>query len=145
MLKAVEGLFIKLFIHYKAYLYRPLDYRLALHTHTPHMHHTHTVYSDLTGQKCVHSSVLLFVCTCYYTACIHVCVCSFFSVARVNMKELVWAGIVDAGHPLVKCARAELAVCVCVASMCVRVCGRAWLHALVSCSPFGWTSTTTAG
>lgn len=45
MLKAVEGLFIKLFIHYKAYLYRPLDYRVALyttHTHTD----THT-YMDI--------------------------------------------------------------------------------------------------
>lgn len=31
----VKGVFIKLFIHYKAYLYRPLDYRLTLYaTHT---------------------------------------------------------------------------------------------------------------
>lgn len=59
----VEGLFIKLFIHYKAYLYRPLDYRLALHT--PHMH-THIFRSNS-----VHS--LRLVCTCHYFYSVYVC------------------------------------------------------------------------
>lgn len=47
MLKPVEGLFIKLFIHYKAYLYRPLDYSLALNT-------THT---DTRTHACIYSHV----------------------------------------------------------------------------------------
>lgn len=64
-----------------------------------------------------------------------------FSEARVRLK----AGSVSAGHPPLKCARTELAVCVCGQNVCVYVCvegpgSSLWFHV----PPFGSTTTTTA-
>lgn len=81
MLKAVEGLFIKLFIHYKAYLYRPLDYRLALHTHHTHTYTLKSTYYQL--YMCSFISASLFVYLSLYIQhaymCVCVCLCSGMS------------------------------------------------------------------
>lgn len=77
MLKPVEGLFIKLFIHYKAYLYRPLDYSLALNTtHTDTRTHA-CIYSHVhadvpvitTGHDCGTSVCVNWQCGCRTSLC----------------------------------------------------------------------------
>lgn len=118
MLKPVEGLFIKLFIHYKAYLYRPLDYSLALNT-------THT---DTRTHACIYSHVhadVPVITTGLHDCGTSVCVCEL----AVWMQDI----------PLWSVPELTMHVCV-----CVHMCGGAWLLALVLCSPLGWTATTTA-
>lgn len=116
MLKPVEGLFIKLFIHYKAYLYRPLDYSLALNT-------THT---DTRTHACIYSHVHADVPV--ITTGLHDCGTS----VCVNWQ---------CGCRTSLCEVCQSWQCMCV---CVHMCGGAWLLALVLCSPLGWTATTTA-
>ena len=77
----------------------------------------------------------LLILDAYVGVCVahkHERVCACFCVC---VRERERAGSVNAGHPLVKCARAELAVC--VWPVCVCVCARACVwKGLAPCSGF---------